>query len=181
MADMARYAALLRGIGPSNPAMRNENLRRVVEELGHSNVQTVISSGNVLFDCDRDDPTAIEAEMEAAWPEKLGFTATTIVRNREQLGHLVETNPYGDLEHSPSTYLLVTFFKHQPEVGFDLPHQPPGKPYELVAVVDGTLFSVVDTTGKTPDLMTWLEKEFGREISSRTWLTVDRLLTRMGR
>jgi uncharacterized protein (DUF1697 family) len=44
-----KYVALLRGIGPSNPNMRNEKLRGVFEKLGFDNVQTVISSGNVLF------------------------------------------------------------------------------------------------------------------------------------
>jgi uncharacterized protein (DUF1697 family) len=176
---MTRYAALLRGIGPSNPAMRNENLRRIVEELGHRNVQTVISSGNVLFDSERDDVAAIEEEMEAAWPELLGFKSTTIVRSKEQLEALWEANPYGDLEHGPATYLLVTFFKHPLNVAFELPYQPPDKRYEIVAAIDDTLFSVVDTTAKTPDLMSWLETDHGKEISSRTWLTVKRLLAKM--
>jgi uncharacterized protein (DUF1697 family) len=177
---MTRYAALLRGIGPSNPAMRNENLRRVVEELGHHNVRTVISSGNVLFESERGDVAALEEEMEAAWPEFLGFTSTTIVRSREQLERLWEAKPYGNLEHGPGTYLLVTFFKHPPTVAFELPYRPPDRPYEILAVVDGTLFSVVDnTTPKTPDLGSWLEKEFGKEISSRTWLTLRRLLAKM--
>jgi hypothetical protein len=46
-------------------------------------------------------------------------------------------------------------------------------------MIDDTLFSVIDTTGKTPDLMSWLEKQYGKEISSRTWKTVNRLLARM--
>ena len=33
-AGRVRYVALLRGIGPLNPSMRNENLRRVFENLG---------------------------------------------------------------------------------------------------------------------------------------------------
>ena len=44
-----RYVALLRGIGPSNPNMRNERLRELFQKLGFQNVQTVISSGNVLL------------------------------------------------------------------------------------------------------------------------------------
>ena len=47
---MIKYVALLRGIGPGNPNMRNDKLRSVFEKLGFSNVKTVISSGNVLFE-----------------------------------------------------------------------------------------------------------------------------------
>jgi hypothetical protein len=42
------------------------------------------------------------------------------------------------------------------------------------------VFIVTDTTSRsTPDVMAWLEKEFGRDISSRTWLTVHRVLKKM--
>jgi uncharacterized protein (DUF1697 family) len=177
--SMTKCVALLRGIAPSNPAMRNENLRRVVADLGYDSVETVISSGNVLFETGRDDLREIEAEMERAWPSQLGFTSTTIIRSRAQLEKLVEASPCGDLEHGPGSYLLATFFKDAVAVSFELPYQPPDKPYRLHALVDNTLFSVIDTTGKTPDLMSWLEREFGKEISSRTWKTVDRLLARM--
>lgn len=176
---MAKCVALLRGIGPSNPAMRNENLRRVVEDLGYERVETVISSGNVLFETERGDLKAIEDEMERAWPEQLGFTSTTIIRTSAQLAKLVEANPFGDLEHGPGSYLLVTFYKNPTAMSFELPYQPPEKPYRLHAMVDNTLFSVIDTTGKTPDLMSWLERQYGKEISSRTWKTVNRLLARM--
>jgi uncharacterized protein (DUF1697 family) len=35
------YAALLRGISPTNPNMKNENLIRVFEDSGFQNVRTV--------------------------------------------------------------------------------------------------------------------------------------------
>ena len=37
-----RYVALLRGIGPTNPNMRNEKLRGFFEVLVFEDVQTVI-------------------------------------------------------------------------------------------------------------------------------------------
>ncbi|MBA3630747.1 MAG: DUF1697 domain-containing protein [Actinobacteria bacterium] len=46
---MKSYVALLRGIGPSNPNMRNDRLRAVFEDLGFSNVRAVISSGNACL------------------------------------------------------------------------------------------------------------------------------------
>jgi hypothetical protein len=40
--------------------------------------------------------------------------------------------------------------------------------------------SVVDLTGATtPDLMAWLEKRFGKAITTRTWKTVGRILNRL--
>lgn len=177
---MANYVALLRGIGPGNPNMRNERLRAVVEEAGFEDVQTVISSGNILFSSDRTDTGATEDELEAAWPIKLGFNSTTIVRSQSQLAGLVAADPYQGLEHGRENYLLVTFCKEPPELDWNPPYQPPGKPFRLEALVDGTIFSVADTTGgPTGDLMSWLEKRLGKGISSRTWKTVGRILSRM--
>lgn len=174
-----KYVALLRGIGPTNPAMRNENLRRVVAGLGHRNVETVISSGNVLFESNRRSRAKMEGEMEAAWPARLGFRSTTIIRSREQLETLVRADPYRGLDHGRQSYLLVTFFKQSPRIDFDFPLEPADRPFRLLDIIDDTLFTVADTTGTTPDLMAWLERTFGKQISSRTWPTVQRLLSRM--
>ncbi len=173
-----KYVALLRGIAPSNPNMKNEKLRGVFEELGFSNVRSVISSGNILFESDETDTPHMEARIEAAFPE-LGFKSTTIIRSQEQLQKLIKTDPYQKTPHSSKNYQLVTFFKHPTKIDFALPYQPPGKDYYLIGKDDRTLFSIVDiTVAKTPDLMSWLERQFGKEISSRTWKTINRILTK---
>ncbi len=80
------------------------------------------------------------------------------------------------MTHSNESYLLVTYMKQPQKLAFDLPYQPPGKPYEIIAANDDMLFSVTDnTTGKTTDLMVWLERQFGKEITSRTWNTMQRI------
>lgn len=175
-----KYVALLRGIGPGNPNMRNDKLRGVMEGLGFANVQSVISSGNLLFESDTADQKALEDMIEQAWPEKLGFMSTTIVRSEDQLQKFVAINPFGKLVHGPSSYLLVTFFKHPTKIRFELPYQPPGKVYQFISGSQTEICSSTDSTiVKTPDLMTWLEKEFGKDITSRTYKTVERILAKM--
>lgn len=177
---MPKYVALLRGIGPGNPNMANEKLRSVLEELGFSSVQTVISSGNVVFESGSEDIKALEEKIEKAWPEQLGFNSTSIVKSQKQLQDIVDSNPFKGLEHGRKSYLLITFFKNPAKVGFKLPYQPPEKPYRLVGSNDSTLFTITDNTIlQTTDLMTWLEKQFGKEITSRTYLTVQRILAKM--
>lgn len=175
-----KYVALLRGIAPSNPNQSNENLRRVCESLGFENVQTVISSGNVVFETDSGDSIAIETELENAWKDHLGFESTTILRSREDLRRLMELEPFGSREHGPETYLLATFGKSALDYEWKLPFQPEGKDYCVLAGTDREIFTVTDTVNsRTPDVMVWLEQQFGKAISSRTWLTVARILKRM--
>lgn len=177
---MAKYVALLRGVGPGNPNMHQKKLCDVLEGLGFTNVKGVISSGNVIFESDSTDTKALEAIIQDAWPAKLGFNSTTIVRSEQQLKKLVAANLFEGLVHGPGSYLLVTFFKNPTKVPYKLPYSPPNKSYQLMGLVDNALFTVTDNTVmKTTDLMTWLEKEFTKEISSRTWLTIHRILKKM--
>jgi len=139
---MTEYVALLRGIGPGNPNMRNEKLRGVLDGLG--------------------------------------FESTTILRTRQQLEQLVADNPFGGIEDVDSSRLQATFLKHEPNTALDLPHTPSDGDYTVVAIVDRTVCSTVDLTGsRTPDLMRWLERTFGKEITTRTWKTVHRIVKRM--
>lgn len=176
-----RYVALLRGIGPGNPNMGNDQLRRVVTELGYRDAGTVLSSGNVLFDGDDEDAPAIEARLEAAWPDRLGFTSTTIVRSRDQIHQLVASRPFGGLADTPSSRLQVTFLKREAPPDLDVPTPADGAGYWIVGVEHGSVFSAVDLGGaRTPDLMRWLERTYGKAITTRTWRTVNRIAEALG-
>jgi uncharacterized protein (DUF1697 family) len=156
------YVALLRGIMPMNPNMRGEKLRGVFEGLGFTNVHTVIASGNVVFDSPSKDQAALETKIEKELPKRLKFESATIIRSKEELQALVKKNPFKDAKHSANSYLIVTFFKDT--------KQAPG----------GVLCNIIDTkSAKTPDMMRILEKKFGKQITTRTWATVGRILKKM--
>jgi len=156
---MITYVALLRGVMPMNPNMKSERLKGLFESLGFENVSTVIASGNVVFDSPSSDTGALEAKIERALPEQLGFKSTTIIRSCEELERLVKTNPFKGIKDEKPNYLVVTFFKDRRK--------------ELCTVIDLS-------AGRTPDFMRTQEKAHGKEITTRTWKTVDRILKKMG-
>lgn len=174
-----RYVAFLRGIGPGNPNMRNDKLRSVAESLGFSNVQSVISSGNLLFETNDTDTNALEATFEAAWPKHLGFTSTTIIRSQKQIDNLIEADPFKGYEHGSETYLLVTFLKHTTPPPQALPQATDGT-YKILKATKNEIYTVTDATAtKTPDVMAWLEKQYGKQISSRTWKTILKISAKL--
>lgn len=178
---MTRYVALLRGIAPTNPSMRNDKLRGVFERLGFEHVKTVIASGNVIFESPSRSARKLEETIEAALPQQLGFTSTTIIRSQGQLQKLVDEDPFEGMEHSQRSYLNVTFLKKTGKIDIGFPYRVENRGYTLLGVYDGAICSVTDFTGsKTPDLMAWLERQFGKEITTRTWKTVERILKAMG-
>jgi len=168
-----KYVALLRGIGPSNPNMHGAKLKEAAESAGFKNVQTLLASGNVIFESAIKDSAKIESKLEKTWPAKLGFNSKTIVRSQEQLQALVDTDPYKGAEHSNrKTYLLVTFFKSPPKT-------KPDNYYGVSGI--NALCSTIDASQLgTPDFMAKLDKQFGKDaITSRTWLTIQRILKKM--
>lgn len=152
---MSKYVALIRGVGPANPNMQRSPLTKFFEELGFQNVKTIISSGNVVFESGETDIKKLEEKIEKEFPKKLNFSRATIIRSEEQLKKLIDKNPFNGIIDEKPNYLLVTFFKD-------------GKD-ELATVINLE-------EGKTPEFMTKLEKEHGKEVTSRTWKTVQRIL-----
>ena len=176
-----RYVALLRGIGPSHPNMRNEKFRSLFQSLGFENVQTVITTGNVLFDSPSRAVRALETTIEQGIENRLGFTSTTIIRSHRELERLVTDEPFGDLEDTPTARLNVTFLKKKQKTDVSFPFvAEERKGYSVLGMTDREVFSVVDLTGaSTPDVMLWMEKQFGKEITTRTWKTVGRILKKL--
>ncbi len=170
---MTAYVALLRGIAPTNPLMRNAELRKVFESLSFTNVRTVISSGNVLFETPSRAPVQVASAIEAALHEHLGAPCSTILRSRRQIDHLTRVEVFAGYHDGPTDRCNVTFLKHRPSTDA-APDTGPGS--SIVAVRQGEVFSVIDTTqAKTPDLMARLEQAYGKQITTRTWRTVHRI------
>ncbi len=175
-----KYAALIRGIGPGDPKKSNASLKATLEGLGFQNVMPVISSGNVIFESDIKDTSKLEDIIETAWQQKLGFSATTIVRSEEDLQKVLDAKFFDGLTHTKETYLFLTFFKRPTEPGFNLPFTPEGKPYTLLGFDHNVLYSVNNASLLSgTDIMAWLEKQYSKEITSRTPLTIERILKRM--
>lgn len=154
---MNRYVAFLRGVGLQNPNTRNEKLREVFASLGFVHVQTVLASGNVLFESNREDAQVLEQEIEIALLEELGFKSAAIIRSWEQLEQLVQSDPFHGTTGTQRSRLNVTFLKS-----------------------GGEVFSSIDLSNTTtPEVMRQLEKEHGKDITTRTWKTVGKIMEKL--
>ena len=85
---MTRYVALLRGVSPMNAKMAD--LRACFEDqLGFTNVKTVLSSGNVIFDCSARSEKALATTTESALEAHLLRGFPVIVRKAAYLQQLL--------------------------------------------------------------------------------------------
>lgn len=67
---LQRYVAFLRGVSPSNCKM--PELKAALERAGFTDVQTVLSSGNVLFSAAPAPEQALARQAERAMKQQLG-------------------------------------------------------------------------------------------------------------
>lgn len=173
---MVQHVALLRGITPLNPLMRNALLVELLTSLGFGDVTAVISSGNVVFDSEDGDRRRLERRIEAALLDHLGAPCTTIVRSRRQVVGLCRLDPFAGHDDGPAARCHVTFLKQRPR-GRSLPCEGDG--FEVLGVHHGAAFFTVDSTrATTPGIMRLVERTFGEQVTTRTWRTVHRIRER---
>lgn len=168
MSAMPRYAAFLRGVSPQNAKM--PELKRCFEEAGFSDVKTVLSSGNVIFDARSAAESALERKAEAAMQEGLGRSFYTIVRPVDFLRALLETDPYAEFDVPPEAKRVVSFLREPREAKVALPIESDGA--RVLSMSGREIFTAYVPSAKGPVFMTLIEKAFGTEVTTRTWDTV---------
>jgi uncharacterized protein (DUF1697 family) len=82
---MPQYAAFLRAVNVGKRLVKMETLRTAFGQMGFSNVQTVIASGNVVFETPQKRVSRIEQAIENGLADALGFDVTTFVRTGPEL------------------------------------------------------------------------------------------------
>ena len=107
---MPRYVALLRAINVGGHTVKMDRLRTLFQELDVANVETVIASGNVLFDSPSRKTGALEGAIEVHLEQALGYAVGTFVRDINALAGIVHDQPFGDFE-SAGQGLYIGFLK----------------------------------------------------------------------
>ena len=92
---MPSHVALLYSIvlGPGRRVVMAD-LKAAAEEIGLRDVQTLLATGNLIFEAGDRDIAAIEAELEDAFEGKFGKRTPIIVRSAPAWRALVAGNPF---------------------------------------------------------------------------------------
>jgi uncharacterized protein (DUF1697 family) len=160
-----RVAALLRGVNLGKRQVKMADLRAAVESLGHSDVETYLQSGNVVF-----TPAGSTDGLETGLSKALGIPIAVVLRTGKELARVIEANPY---EVKDPTKVVVTFLAER-------------RPKKVLAGVDQEAFAPDEFTFngrelylKLPNgqarskLMEALAKQdLGTTATTRNWRTV---------
>lgn len=172
--------ALLRGINVGrNKRIAMADLRALLTNLGYSDVQTCLQSGNAIFSGETDASTAA-AEIEQALVRDLGLQSTVIVRSAAELAAVVAANPLHDIATDPSKY-LVGFLAGDPSPTAAESIPALNVASDQVRLIEHELYlwcpsGVLDGPfGK----VRW-DRQLGTEVTMRNWKTVTKLAALAG-
>jgi len=170
---MPAYAALLRGVMPTNCKMAD--LKRAFEAAGFTDVRTVLGSGNVVFTARAASEEALGKKAEAAMQKTMGRVFPAIVRSIDDLRSMLATDPYKAYRLKPGARRVVTFLRDKPKAGMKLPAEVTGA--RILGFDGREVFTayVRDPSAKGAVFMQLIEKTFGKEVTTRTWETIEKI------
>ncbi|MFC3504688.1 DUF1697 domain-containing protein [Micromonospora krabiensis] len=173
---MTVYVALLRGVNVGTVRLAMADLRRLVTDLGHTDVRTYLQSGNVVFASGVRDAGRLAAGIERALADELGLTVPVLVRSARELAALAGGNPYAAREDDP-TKLLVAFLADAPEPAAVAALTVPGGEEVDFTVTGREVYLHYPKTGYGRSKFTnaYLEKKLGVVATTRNWRSVRAL------
>jgi uncharacterized protein (DUF1697 family) len=110
------FIAFLRAINVGGHFVKMEQLRALFEELGFTEVETFINSGNVIFKSRSADATALERKIEKHLSEALGYSIPVFLRTPAELAGIAARRPFDPAAIDRALSFCVGFLKSPPEL-----------------------------------------------------------------
>jgi uncharacterized protein (DUF1697 family) len=170
---MISYVAFLRGINVGgNKTISMKELAALFEKAGFKNIKTILNSGNVIFESKGIPEAKFVDKIEKAIIDKFGFEVVVQVRKLDEIKIIVEKNPFKPFKPDKKTHWYVTFLN---DFKGKIPDSQSDS-FKLLSVQYDALFCILyKNKGKSTDLMTILDKTFGKNVTTRNWNTLVKI------
>lgn len=165
---MPRHIAFLRGVSPLN--LKMPDLKASLEQLGFANVRTVLSSGNVAFNCDAALAAELEQAIEAAVARQVGRHFPATVRRADALTALLRTDPFAGFGLPAQAKRVVSFLREVREPKSTLPLTEGSA--TVLRQIGAEVFTAYLPGPDGPVFMKLIERAYGTAVTTRTWDTV---------
>jgi uncharacterized protein (DUF1697 family) len=104
----------------------------------------------------------------------LGRSFVTIVRPVQGLKKILRLNPFSAFELPPNAKRVITFLRDKPTKKLRLPLTMHGT--QILTMKGGMIYSAYVPSPKGAAFMAVIEKALGKDITTRTWDTVAKVV-----
>ncbi len=172
---MARLIALLRAVNVGGRKLPMAELRTLCGELGWTDVETYIQSGNVVFTAPGTGGE-IERELEEAIEARFGMDVPVMVRTASQWAAYVAANPFPEAAEVEPNRLMLLVSKTAPDEHAADKLMERAQGGESVRAASGALwFHFPEGVGTSKLTPAAIDRIAGSPSTSRNWRTVLKL------
>jgi len=174
---MQRHIAFLRGINVGGHTVKMQDLRRLFASLGFSSVETVIASGNIVFESAEDRSRTLEQKIERLLAEALGYQVATFLRTAPELAAVARQQPFELAEMGSGAVVYAIFLREKPKPAVQQALTALNTDNDEVRIGKREVYWLRRAPGKDSDVFgTLLGKALGTETTSRNMNTVRRIV-----
>ena len=169
-----KYIAFLRAVNVGgHNKIKMDDLKKLFVSLGYKNVETVIQSGNVIFQTSEKGVKTIATKIEEKLNEFMKKDIKVFVRTHSELSKIVKQNPFGGTKSDDKIKTYVFFLYEEPDSEIKFPLESPNKEVNVFQKVKLNLFMLVKKVpGKASSPNDFIEKIFGVPATARNWNVV---------
>ena len=174
---MTTYIALLRAINVGgNSKIAMADLTATLSELGLASPQSLLQTGNLIFQTKRSHGDQLEQKLEQALSERLSLTTDVFVRTAEEWRVAVEANPFTREAADDPSHLVIMTLKSAPTKQAVEQLQAAIHGRERIAAHQRELYIVYpDGIGRSKLTNKQIEKRLGASGTGRNWNTVQKI------
>ncbi len=128
---MARYVAFLRAVNVGGRTVKMDELRALFTEVGLSEVESFIASGNVIFSTSAKATPALEQKIEARLLKALGYEVLVFVRTLTEVAAAAANEPFAAKHVAAAGAHVAAFLEESARRGWeeapggsDVPRKP---------------------------------------------------------
>jgi uncharacterized protein (DUF1697 family) len=177
---MTRYVALFGSINVGGNRVTMADLRWAFEREGLTGLETVVASGNLLFDYDERPLDGLEDLFAHVMLERFEIKSFVAVRDRAAIAQAVEGNPFTGIGKDNLVHTL--FLERQPEqAAFDkLAADQAMRGLEKLAIGERSIYiDFVSSVAESKLTSAFIERRLGCRGTARNVRSIARILSKM--
>ena len=159
-------------------SIKMTDLSALYKELGFSDAETYIQSGNVIFSSPSDLPVSnISVKIERAIFERFNHNIPVMIRTTDEIRKLISTSPFIADENFDSSKMAVIFLYKEPLIAQIQKVINISYPPDKFKIIGKEIFIYCPNGfGKTKLYTNFFEKKMDVKGTGRNWKTINTIL-----
>lgn len=176
---MIRYIAFFGSINVGGNRLTMADLRHAFAREGFENVETVVASGNVLFDFDERPTDGLEDLFAHMMADRFDMESYVAVRSAPELAALLAANPFADGDEAKVHALLLSGEPDPAALAKLIADHAPRGPERIAAAPRALFIDYVDGVGHSRLSNAFIERRLGLRGTARNLRSLKRILAKM--